>query len=323
MATKYVASNGSNANSGTQASPYLTRGHALTMCSSGDTIALRSGDVFSGQMTQNKNGITWDVYGGSIKPVFSSFVTLSGWINNGNGVWRCVNSNLQSKLNKINIQGVDVPKGRYPKFNPTNHGFLTISSGTTSSLSNSDLSSLPNLTGAEVVFKSSLYTVDLPTITSHSGSTINFSGSLSYGAAKNGFGFFIQNHLSTLTEFGEWSYNGSTKTVYMYFGSANPNDFVIRASASNNCISASGGTKEVQFNNIILEGSNTDGAGIGGANTFSFENVEIRHIGGDGINAPNHPYLEVVNSEIHDINNNGVWTSVGASNALIENNTVY
>src|SRR5690606_38045573 len=150
----------------------------------------------------------------------------------------------------------------------------------------------------------SLYTADIPVITSHSGNTIVFSGSIAYGGNNlNGYGFFIQNHISTLTEFGEWSYNGSTKTVYMYFGSANPNDYVIRASASNNCITASGGIKEVQFNNMILEGSNSDGAGIGGANTFTFDNVEIRNIGGDGVNGPNHPFLTVTNSHIHDINN--------------------
>src|SRR5690606_9660750 len=215
----YVKNTGSNGNNGlTSANPVQTTPYALSIASSTDRILTFSGDKFT-PITQNKSGITWDVYGGSDRSIVSGFVTLSGWINNGGGIWRCVNSNLQSKLNEVNINGVDIPKGRYPKFNSVDHGFLTISNWSTSAkntITNSALGSMPNLVGAEVVPKSSLYTADIPVITSHSGNTIVFSGSIAYGGNNlNGYGFFIQNHISTLTEFGEWSYNGSTKTVYM------------------------------------------------------------------------------------------------------------
>src|SRR5690606_247980 len=117
----YVRSTGSNANSGlVMANPVQTRAHALGLAAPGDRILIYGGDSFFGNLHQNKSGIEWDTYGPSEKPTFSGFVTLTGWTNHGGGIWKKSEASLGSTLRKVTIDGIEKPKGRYPKFNPTN-----------------------------------------------------------------------------------------------------------------------------------------------------------------------------------------------------------
>lgn len=316
-------SGGSNNNNGlTSASPVQTREHAQNLAVPGDRILTYAGDNFSGQFNQTKSGIRWDTYGGSNKSIFSGFVTLSGWVSQGNGIWSSTNASLGSTVKKITLDAEAQRVGRLVKFNETDHGYLTVSNATSNSISNSAISNAPNLVGGQITLKSSLYTVDILNITGQSGSTLTFSGSLTYGNPKNGYGFIVSHHINTLTEFGEWSYNAGTKTVSMYFGTENPNFYTVKASASNYCIYAGGGINNVEYNNIIVEGSNLDGAGIASANTFTFNEMEFRQIGRNGIHAPGHPNLTVYKSNLKAINNNAVWTSVGSSYATVDFNTV-
>ncbi len=304
----YVKSDGSNANSGLViGSPVQTRSHALGIAVPGDRILTYAGDKFYGQLIQNKSGIEWDVYGGSEKSIFSGFVTLTGWTNQGNGIWSKSESSLGATLKHVTIDGVSIPKGRYPKFNPTDHGFLPIQSGTSTTLTATSISSMPNYVGAELVFKSIEYAEDIVTITGQSGSTFTYTGTVNYGGAKGGYGFFVQNHINTLTEFGEWAYDASTKTVSMYFGAENPASYTIKASSTSNLVTVSGNPSDVQYNNIAFEGSNLDALLLTNASNFSLTGCDIRQTGQDGVFANNHQYMSVNDCDFYDINNNAFF----------------
>lgn len=304
----YVRSTGSNVNSGlVMENPVQTRAHALGLASPGDRILVYGGDNFFGNLHQNKSGVVWDTYGPSEKPIFSGFITLSGWTNHGGGIWKKSEASLGSTLRKVTIDGIEKPKGRYPKFNPTNHGFLGIQSGTSTSLTAPEIGTMPNFVGGELVFKSIEYAEDIVKITGRSGNTFTYTGTVQYSGAKAGYGFFVQNHVNCLTEFGEWAYDSATKTVSMYFGSENPNDYTIKASSVSNLVTVGGNPADVQYNNIILEGSNLEAMLLTSASAFSILDCEIRQTGLDGIFANNHQHMDVQRTHFHHINNNAFF----------------
>ena len=304
----YVKAGGSNGSSGlVMANPVQTPSYALGIAAPGDRILVYGGDNFFGNLHQNKSGINWDVYGPSQQPVFSGLVTLTGWVNQGNGIWIKSEPSLGTTLRKVTIDGVEKPKGRYPKFNPTTHGFINIQSGTSTSLTAPEVGTMPNFVGGELVFKSIEYAADIVRITGRSGNTFTYTGTVQYGGAKSGYGFFVQNHVNCLTEFGEWAYDPSTKTISMYFGSENPNDYTIKASSTPNLVTVGGNPSDVQYNNIILEGSNLEAMLLTSASAFSILDCEIRQTGLDGIFANNHQHMNVQRTHFHHINNNAFF----------------
>jgi len=100
--------------------------------------------------------------------------------------------------------------GRYP-----NTGYLTYESHVTNtSITDNELSSLPNWTGGEAVIRKLNYVIDRCKINSHSGTTLYYSSLGTAIEATDKFGYFIQKHLKTLDTFGEWYYDGSR--LYLY-----------------------------------------------------------------------------------------------------------
>ena len=319
----YVKADGNNANSGlVMDNPVQTTPYALGLAAPGDRIITHGGDVFFGNLNQNKSGIEWDIYGPSEKSIFSGFVTLSGWVNQGNGIWTKTEASLGSTLRKVTIDGSEFAKGRYPKMNPTTHGFIGIQSGTSTSLTAPEVGTMPDFVGGELVFKSIEYSADIVKITARSGNTFTYTGTVQYNGAKGGYGFFVQNHINTLSEFGEWAYNGSTKTISMYFGSENPNNYTIKASSVPNIVTVSGSPSDVQYNNIIFEGSNLEALLLTNASSFSVHDCEIRQTGLDGLFANNHQYMDVSNTHFHHINNNAFYLGQNTDYAQIDKSLV-
>ena len=60
--------------------------------SAGDRIAFKSGDTWTGTLLVGQSGIdkkpiTYKSYGSGAKPVISGFTTITGWTNEGGGVY--------------------------------------------------------------------------------------------------------------------------------------------------------------------------------------------------------------------------------------------
>ncbi|MEJ7681393.1 MAG: hypothetical protein WKG06_26795 [Segetibacter sp.] len=68
----------------------------------------------------------------------------------------------------------------------------------------------PNWTGAQAVIRTARWKLDRVPITSHSGNTINYN-SFAKSSPSDNYGYFIQNDIKTLDQFGEWCYNPSLK----------------------------------------------------------------------------------------------------------------
>jgi parallel beta-helix repeat protein len=322
MATIFVSSSGSNNNPGTEASPYQTYAYAISQAVVGDTIKINRGDTFREPLHCPKSDITITTYGIGAHPIFSGFQDLTGWASLGGGLYEKNNPNFQSNVRVIKLDTNEVFKGRWPKLSAANGGYLTISSASSSSVSNDQISTQGNFVGgSEAVIRSTNYTYDRMPITGKSGSTITWSGSTTYGPY-NGFGFYIQNHISFLTELGEWMYSPASKKVTMHFGSGAPTSHTIQGSVIENLVTVASGVTNVSINNIHLSGSNGHAIKLNAGSNFKFNNVEISYAGIDGVNIVGHTGGIFDFCHVHHCNNGGVMAYNASEGTIIRNSRI-
>lgn len=225
-ATYYVSNAGTDLNSGLSALSAwktLEKVNAANQIA-GDQILLERGSTFYGSITVKNSGtavspITFGAYGTGANPVISGYTNVGSWINLGNNIWESESAvSALSSCNMVVINGVNTPKGRYPNNNATNSGYLTYTASSSTYLTCATLTGTPNWTGAEVVIRTSNFTIDRRTITSQSGSSINWATATGR-TPENGFGFFIQNDSRTLDQQNEWYFNPTTKKISIYSSS--------------------------------------------------------------------------------------------------------
>ncbi|MEJ7683886.1 MAG: Ig-like domain-containing protein [Segetibacter sp.] len=290
----------------------------------GDQVLFKRGETFYGSITVNKSGtssapIIIGAYGTGNNPIITSLVTLSGWKANSayKGVYECTaNFALGAGVNTVLLNDVQKPIGRYPNIDAVDMGYLTIESHNgRKSITDKQLSSYPNWTGAEVVARSNHWQINKGSIKSHSGNTIYFSTSL---YTQDKFGYFIQNSIKTLDKLGEWYYNPSTKRLSMYFGSNSPSSYTVKASAINILVYAKK-KSYVVFDNLTLKGANEYGFDINGGSKFQIKNCDVLFSGIDGVNASSHSYFQIENCTVSNSYNNGI---AAGSYAIIRNNIV-
>lgn len=249
-------------------------------------IGLEPGGTFTGTLTiasdsvkvgrgaiVGKNG-----YKSGANPVISGFTTISGWTDEGGGIYSKTLS-VESPPNMVTINDSVKPMGRFP-----NTGYRTITgvSGSTQ-ITDATLTGTPNWTGAEVVIRKNHYIIERAVISNHSTTTLTFTAG-AY-SPKVSHGYFIQNSLSTLDTYGEWYY-GSGK-IYVFFGAVDPTTKVVKVSSKDKLIYAN--KKDyITVKNIAFEGANV--AAVNRANTvdyavsnFLVQNCDFNFSGKDAI----------------------------------------
>lgn len=347
-ATDYYfdATLGNDANSGTQASPKRTITGAggfnsiFASLSPGDRIFFKRGETFTGTLNISRSGssgspITIGNYGSGNLPVITGLITITGWGTVTGGVAESASfTALPSKLQVVLINGVLYSIGRWPDqtnwkvgvYRPIN-SFADDANGYNISITDNTLPSTPNYTGATAVIHSSRWTVDAARITSitNSGRTLNLdydnpdgmSYSLCSGTDCNGY--FIQNHASTLTKFGEWYHNPSTDKIKIYFGATNPTSVTVQAATVANLLTASS-RSYITVDGIHFKGANENAINISGGQNFIIQNCEISYTGRDGISASGSNHL-IDNNDIIYSYNDGIRMN-SATNVDITNNFI-
>ena len=261
-ANYYISNTGSDANNGrTAATPWQTISNVNTYFSSfspGDSILFKRGNTFYGTITINQSGtdgkpITISAYGAGAKPIITGFTTISGWTNEGGGIYSKLLSS-ESLTNMVTIDGKQFGMGRYP-----DNGFLTYESfSANTSISDTELENSPNWTGADIAIRKNDWTLDRGTITNHTGSLLtyntNFTGS-KQTPARSGFGYFILNDLKTLTTYGEWYHNIDNGKFYMYFGERDPLTKFVQIATINDLVISTVGHDYITLDNLNLIGS--------------------------------------------------------------------
>lgn len=285
----------------------------------GDNVLFQRGDVFYGSILITKSGtstspITFGAYGSGAAPVISGFTTVSSWTNVGSNIWEsAANISTLTSCNIISVNGVNVAMGRMPKT-----GFWTIgSTGGNSITDGTNLNSATtNWTGGQVVLRKHRWIMDKFTISSASGSTINFSNS--GDGVLTGWGYFVQNHLKALTAQNDWYYNTSTKKIGIYSSGTPANVEVSTIEEGVNL----NGKDYITFDNLNFRGFNTSAINTTARTGIKVQNCAINFIGVNGVFAyPNSNGLRITNSTFAEVNSRGIHAG-SSSNVYINGNTL-
>ncbi|MCU7550618.1 Ig-like domain-containing protein [Chitinophagaceae bacterium LB-8] len=330
--TYYFSTSGNDSYSSTQATnpstPWKSIDKLNTIFSTlqpGDVVLFKKGETFYGTIKPTKSGtaaapITIGAYGSGNNPVITGFVTLSNWTSIGSGRYESTDASLGASVAMVTMNGAAQELGRYPNSDATNEGYLNFESHGTNSITDNELTSSTNWAGAEVVIRSSHWSLDRLSITAHSGGTITYSPAASY-TLKDGYGYFIQNDVRTLDKQGEWAYKASTKKLTVHFGSSTPSSYQVKASVLNNQVYISG-YNYITLSNLTFEGANDDALYIKSSTGTQVLNCNILNSGNNGIEASSTNGLMVDNSTISNSNNIGIYLVSSTNNSIISNNTV-
>ena len=324
--TFYVSATGSDSNSGlTSSTPWKTISKINSAAyTNGDSILFKCGDTFYGSLTPTTNGISFSSYGTGAKPVITGLTTVSSWTNLGNNIWEAVVPGGLATLNIVIINGVLTPMGRYPNAHTANGGYNTYESFVNNaSITDNQLTSSPNFTGADLVVRKVDFATARTTITSHSGTTLNFT--IPAGSSfTTGYGYFIENSLATLDQNGEWFYDASTHKIKIFYTSTPP---VIQVATLTNLVStlnSPGYTRnQISFNGIAFVGSEDIMMNLSYCNNMTIDNCDFAFAGVNVIEHRNMNTFLVQNCKINDVNMIGIHEiNPGSGNGIIiQNNT--
>ena len=283
----YVSSStGNDNNDGTSSStPWQTIAKVNSVpFQPGDIIAFKSGDVWRESLIMSWSGsegnpIVFTAYGQGAKPLITGFTTLTSWTSQGSGIYSTSCPNCVENLNIVLIDNQNTPMGRWP-----NQGYLTIDSAVgTTSITDNDLSSSLNWNGGKVVIRKNHWTLDRNPIISHLGDTITYETMSPSYEGRAGYGYFIQNHLSTLDSFGEWYYNGND--LYVYFDGNNPNNYLVEASTIDTLIPLND-YDYLTFDGLAFSGANNEVFYIEKSDYITLKNIYAEFLGTDFIEGP-------------------------------------
>ena len=350
-ATYYISStDGDDTCTGLSQTAYTT---GLTACpiktltklntktfSPGDSILFKKGDTFYGSITVSQSGtagnpITFSSYGSGEKPIITGFTDVTSWTNLGNNIWESTSPvSTLSTLNMVTINNVNTAMGRWPNADNTNtKGYLTYQTSTPTSVTSSSLTGAPNWTGAEVIVKSTNFSIERRIVTSQSGGTLNWVTNASRGPS-NGFGFFIQNDPKTLDQQNEWYYNPSTNKLSIY-STSQPTNVKIASvakliSVNRNYVTIDGlgftGANEYAIwndtssakTNITLTNNDISFVGTSGitlrGNYLDINNNVITYSNGSAIGTPNSGYSTIGNNII---SNTGLFAGMGVGHSSV------
>jgi len=315
----YISSSGGNdaANGTSESTPWKTIARLNSVFSSikpGDKILFKRGDTFYGQLKISRSGlpgnpITISAYGTGDKPIITGFTTIFGWTDEGNGIFsRTVTCKSAPEMMIIN--GIQHAMGRYPNFT-----WLTIDSHSGDiSITDSELNAnIINWKGAEIVQRKGChFVIDRYKITDHIDQTLYYSGNGKYPPV-NGWGYFIQNDKKTLDLFGEWFYDVSTSTFYLFFGTNNPNDYKVEISTIDDLVTFSANIDYITLDNIMFIGANKNAVYCYLNDYIFIENCDFDFSGSSAVRGYNTMRLDVSNSTINHSNDVGIFTN-GFSN---------
>ncbi|WP_373399060.1 right-handed parallel beta-helix repeat-containing protein [Algoriphagus halophilus] len=290
----------------------------------GDRVLFAAGDIFYGTINIVKGGepgnpIVYTSYGLGPQPIITSLETITNWRSLGNGIYEAKLPNLESSLIQIlEIDGIPKEIGRFPNSNEE-ESFLEIGS-VISQNSISGPANFPNLDGAEVVIRKNNWVVDRHPITSASGNVINFESINTPYPVRQGYGYFLQNHISLLDSFGEWAYNSTLKTISVYLGAKKPETFKIKVANKDNLVKNQPYVKNITFDNLHFVGGNKSLIDIRKSGNITIQACTMEAAGENSVYIEEVPDLKINKSTLRNNMNGGLFVFYGSPRVVVTNN---
>jgi parallel beta-helix repeat protein len=299
----------------------ITQVNAATLAA-GDQVLFNRGETFYGTLNpkagSSGNPIVYGAYGSGANPIITGFTTVSGWTNEGSGIYsKVITTGLSVQV--VTIDGVQYGMGRYP-----NSSYLTWESATTNiSITDNSGFGASNWVGAEIVLRKNGYTIDRCTVTNQVSNTLTYTSLGTTRNANNTGNYFIQNSINVLDVYGEWFYNSSTGKLSVYFGS-DPSAKVVKAATLDYCVNDPSFRDYVTLDGITFEGANINAIRFPSGNDYiTVQNCTIRNVGGIAvwISQTNETFTgNTVTYCGGGIYTNGTGTT-GASSSVVSSNT--
>ena len=244
--TYYLANNGNDTYNGTlETTPWksISRlNNALSQFKAGDRVLFHCNDVFEGQIVIPSgcsgtlaNPIVFGSYDSGSKPVISGSVNVSNWVQYATNIWKA--DVAFEQVTQVFEDNKRLTLARIP-----NNGYYRIKQvfGNTGFSDNTISQSTNYWKNSSLVFYLNEWhwtTVNIDSSTTDG--YIRFSNKDSvFNPIYSQSGYYIQNKLELIDTTGEWFFDKTSKTLYMY--SVNdPSNKNIRASVYENGIKTS------------------------------------------------------------------------------------
>ena len=292
----------------------------------GDSVLFKRGDTFYGGIVATKSGtailpIIFGAYGFGAKPVITGFINATGFTSLGAGVFESNTLSSGTIVNMVQINGMEYAMGRYPNADAINGGYLNFESFGINSITDNELNSNINWTGADVVIRSRRWTTDRLKIINHSGGTIQYATPATYTLI-NKYGYFIQNNEKTLDQYGEWYYNPVTNKIRIFFGNNVPVGIQVEVSSIENLLIFRG--SNLFFENLSFEGANGNAImNVGNLRNINLNYCNVLNTGINGLNfSGDTPGIVIDSCIISNSHNNGIVLQGGCINATLTRNEI-
>lgn len=294
----------------------------------GDKVLFRKGETYFGTIIMSTSGtssnpITIGAYGSGENPIITGLVDLTSWKSIGNGIYEAGHAQLKSRpTTLVTFNEKDREMGRFPNSDSDNKGYLTYESTSWNSITDNELSSWPNWTGAEVVIRKVYWILDRHKITSHSGNTIKYaSNSETSYQPKAEFGYFIQNHIRTLDQLGEWYYDTDLAKLKVFFGNESPSRHSVKVAAIDNLLTQVKRVDHVIVENLHFKGANKNAIQLSTGTNVTIKNSKVEMVGQNAIYGEGNYKLRLEGNEIVDVHNSGIELK-SCDDAIIRNNQI-
>ena len=248
--TYYVSSeSGNDANDGlAPGSAFETLGQINGMAlQPGDEVRLLCGEIWRAQslvITRSGsagNRIVFSSYPADCadKPVLSGALPISGWASQGGNLYMAdldtgANGGLfPSGINQLFRGANRLPFGRWP--NIAGHpdgGYAEVDSQPSANQIRDTELPAGNWIGAAVHLKGIRWYIMNRRVTADSGSTLTLNDDVfCYAGGCSQWGYYLDNHIDTLDQEGEWFWDEDENQVYLYSELGQPTDGAIEGSA--------------------------------------------------------------------------------------------
>ncbi|HEX8039609.1 MAG TPA: right-handed parallel beta-helix repeat-containing protein [Chryseosolibacter sp.] len=320
----YFSGKGSDDNSGTSKhTPWRNLRKLRDIASTlqpGDSILLERGSVFFGGLSLQADGLPGKEiyigpYGDGPKPVITGSVEITGWTSYRENIWVAMYPRCDPEPGDVFINGKSQPLGRYP-----NTGYRTIGSLLSrKAFADPELPFPDNFwDGAEVVVKSSRWTMDNLPAARYRNKTFAFPGAAS-DTLENGYGYFIQKHLLTLDQSGEWLFDRETGRIFIYHDKNLPSEnYTTEVSVSDAGVAITD-SEHIAIRDLVIKNQRTTGVVLSHSDNIILSGAEILHSGVNGLVVTGCRSPLVENTRIADSNNNGVEWNDNIDGRLVRN----
>lgn len=323
----YVSSStGSDANDGlTPETPFatITKVNALNLTTSTiKKVLFKRGDKFAGQITVSHSGteakkIIYDAYGTGEKPVIYGSEVITGWTLHSGNIYKAT---FNTAITQLFVNETRMKVARHP-----NTGYIAVTTvnSTTQFVASSLASQATDYyKGTKWIGRTNEWVMQTRSVTASTGNTLTLESAPTENLGVNE-GFFLCNKLEFLDSPGEWFYDASTKTVYLWtLTGANPATYEVRGSTYDNGVYIINSNRDITINNLdVRQQKKNNVATTGSSYRITVSNCVLADAELQGIMIQGS--INATNNRINGQNAYGIYSLGTNYNSVLAYNEVY